>query len=89
MGVIDSGLVVVVTILVFLITVMMVTLLYVKYEWCHVLFRNNTVSQPDHSRNILQKASISSLLKLELPCGVLLALTVSAWQRYKDSEERP
>ena len=42
---IDSGLVVVVTILIFLISVMMVTLIYVKYEWCHVLFRNNTVRQ--------------------------------------------
>ena len=40
---VDSGLVVVVTILVFIIRVMIFTLVYVKYEWCHVLFRNNTV----------------------------------------------
>jgi hypothetical protein len=41
---VDSGLVVVVTILIFLIVVMMTTFIYVKYEWCHVLFRNNTVT---------------------------------------------
>ena len=27
---------------------MMTTLIYVKYEWCHVLFRNNTVGQIFH-----------------------------------------
>ena len=35
--------VVVFTIIVFLVVVMMTTLVYVKYEWCHVLFKNNTV----------------------------------------------
>ena len=45
MGGVDSGLVVVVTILVFLILGMVTTLVLVKYEWCHVLFRNNTVRE--------------------------------------------
>ena len=40
---VDSGLVVVVTILVFIIGVMIFTLVYVKYERCHVLFKDNTV----------------------------------------------
>ena len=45
MGGVDSGLVVVVAILVFLILGMVTTLVLVKYEWCHVLFRNNTVRE--------------------------------------------
>ena len=43
---VDSGLVVVIAILIFLMAVLMTTFLYVKYEWCHVLFRNNT-ENPD------------------------------------------
>ena len=39
---VDSGLVVVILILVFIICGMMATFVLVKYEWCHVLFRNNT-----------------------------------------------
>ena len=42
--------VVVFTIIVFLVVVMMTTLVYVKYEWCHVLFKNNTVGP--RSKNI-------------------------------------
>jgi hypothetical protein len=43
MGGMDSGLVVILTILVFLIGVLFTSLLYVNYEWCPVLFLNNTV----------------------------------------------
>lgn len=35
--------VVVFAIIVFMIAVMLTSLIYVKYEWCHVLFKNNTV----------------------------------------------
>ena len=45
--------VVVFTIIVFLVVVMMTTLVYVKYEWCHVLFKNNTVGP--RSKNIYLK----------------------------------
>ena len=47
---VDSGLLVVIIILAFLIAVLMTTFLVVKYEWCHVLFRNNTVR-----KSMLQK----------------------------------
>ena len=39
----DSGLVVVVFIISFLIIIVFSFLLFVEYEWCHVLFKNNTV----------------------------------------------
>ena len=42
-GVVDSGLVVVVCITVFMLGIAVYCLGFVKYEWCHVLFRNNTV----------------------------------------------
>ena len=44
MACIDSGLVVVMTITLFLIGVVVFTLGYVKYEWCEVLFKNATVN---------------------------------------------
>ena len=44
-GLFDSGLVVVVCIILVLLTSVFSFLLLVDYEWCHVLFRNNTVSQ--------------------------------------------
>jgi len=50
---VDSGLVVVFTIIVFLVVVMMTTLVYVKYEWCHVLFKNNT-ENPACTKNFLR-----------------------------------
>lgn len=40
----DSGLVVVVCVLLILLTTVFSFLLLVEYEWCHVLFKNNTVS---------------------------------------------
>ena len=43
-GFFDSGLVVVVCIILVLLTSVFSFLLLVEYEWCHVLFRNNTVS---------------------------------------------
>ena len=43
-GLFDSGLVVVVCIILVLLTSVFSFLLLVEYEWCHVLFRNNTVS---------------------------------------------
>ena len=44
-GLFDSGLLVVVCIILVLLTSVFSFLLLVEYEWCHVLFRNNTVSQ--------------------------------------------
>ena len=43
-GMMDSGLVVVVIIISSLIVTTFSFLLFVDYEWCHVLFKNNTVS---------------------------------------------
>ena len=43
-GLFDSGLVVVVCVLLILLTTVFSFLLLVEYEWCHVLFKNNTVS---------------------------------------------
>ena len=43
-GMFDSGLVVVVCVLLILLTTVFSFLLLVEYEWCHVLFKNNTVS---------------------------------------------
>ena len=42
-GMMDSGLVVVVCIISSLIVIVFSFLLFVDYEWCHVLFKNNTV----------------------------------------------
>ena len=42
--VMDSGLVVVVLIITSLVITVFSFLLFVDYEWCHVLFKNNTVS---------------------------------------------
>ena len=39
----DSGLLVVVIITLTMILIVIYCLLFVKYEWCHVLFANNTV----------------------------------------------
>ena len=43
-GMMDSGLVVVVFIISSLIILTFSFLLFVDYEWCHVLFKNNTVN---------------------------------------------
>ena len=40
---VDSGLVVVVCITASMIAIVVYCLVFVKYEWCHVLFKNNTV----------------------------------------------
>ena len=40
---VDTGLVVVVCITASMIAIVVYCLLFVKYEWCHVLFKNNTV----------------------------------------------
>ena len=42
-SVMDSGLVVVVFIITSLIITVFSFLLFMDYEWCHVLFKNNTV----------------------------------------------
>ena len=42
-SVMDSGLIVVVFIITSLIITVFSFLLFVDYEWCHVLFKNNTV----------------------------------------------
>ena len=41
----DTGLVVVVCITVSMIAIAIYCLVFVKYEWCHVLFKNNTVRE--------------------------------------------
>ena len=41
----DSGLMVVMLIILTMILILIYCLLFVKYEWCPVLFANNTVSQ--------------------------------------------
>ena len=43
-GIFDSGLLVVVCIILVLLTSVFSFLLLVEYEWCEVLFKNNTVS---------------------------------------------
>ena len=40
----DSGLVVVVTVITLLLGAVFIPLISVQYEWCQVLFENNTVS---------------------------------------------
>ena len=40
----DSGLMVVILIILTMILILIYCLLLVKYEWCHVLYANNTVS---------------------------------------------
>ena len=40
----DSGLVVVVCIIIAMVVRVFFVLFYVQYEWCHVLFKNYTVS---------------------------------------------
>ena len=40
----DSGLVVVLVIIITMVLILIYCLLLVKYEWCHVLYANNTVS---------------------------------------------
>ena len=44
---VDSGLIVVVSIIFSMIVCVLVVLTYVKYEWCEVLFSNFTVSQQE------------------------------------------
>ena len=44
-GMMDSGLIVVVFIISSLIIITFSFLLLVDYEWCHVLYKNNTVSR--------------------------------------------
>ena len=41
---VDSGLLVVVCIIVSMVVSVFFILFYVQYEWCHVLFKNYTVS---------------------------------------------
>ena len=41
---VDSGLLVVVCIIISMVVSVFFVLFYVQYEWCHVLFRNFTVS---------------------------------------------
>ena len=48
-SVMDSGLVVVVFIITSLIITVFSFLLFVDYEWCHVLFKNNTVIKSKYS----------------------------------------
>ena len=44
MRTLDSGLLVVILIVLTMLLILSYCLLLVKYEWCHVLFSNNTVS---------------------------------------------
>ena len=44
----DSGLVVVVTVISLLLVVVFIPLISVQYEWCQVLFDNNTVESSQY-----------------------------------------
>ena len=48
----DSGLVIVTFITFVYIVIMFTLLFYVKYEWCDLLYKNNTVRE---SRNLLER----------------------------------
>ena len=61
----DSGLVIVSFITVVYILIMFTLLFYVKYEWCDLLFKNNTVSREtivDWNRKIGSKTLLFSYL---------------------------
>ena len=47
----DSGLAIIIFIIVSLFVILFYLLLFVKYEWCPVLFKNNTVSIRPKSHN--------------------------------------
>ena len=72
-GLFDSGLLVVVCIILVLLTSVFSFLLLVEYEWCHVLFRNNTVSWQIYTFNIyfikfnLFKLNFINLVLVYLP----------------------
>ena len=59
-GLVDSGLVVVVFITTFMLGIAVYCLVFVKYEWCHVLFRNNTVGARFYDRFNRECSSITT-----------------------------
>ena len=65
-SVMDSGLVVVVFIITSLIITVFSFLLFVDYEWCHVLFKNNTVIKSKYklevSENIFRILNFNSFI---------------------------
>jgi hypothetical protein len=51
----DSGLAIIIFIIVSLLVILFYLLLFVKYEWCPVLYKNNTVSLVrEVAKNILR-----------------------------------
>ena len=58
----DSGMVVVILIITCLIIITFSFLLFVDYEWCHVLYKNNTVGGFNHDLT-LPKTSNSTYLE--------------------------
>ena len=68
----DSGMVVVILIITCLIIITFSFLLFVDYEWCHVLYKNNTVGGFNHGLT-LPKTSNSIWSKLGLSLAKLRA----------------
>ena len=69
---VDSGLIVVVSIILSMVVCVFVVLTYVKYEWCDVLFSNFTVSQFSNYANssllILTSALSYGYRQLSVTC---------------------
>ena len=54
----DSGLVVVVTVITLLLVAVFIPLISVQYEWCQVLFENNTVSEAKFNSSLASNVKI-------------------------------
>ena len=59
----DSGLVVVLVIIITMVLILIYCLLLVKYEWCHVLYANNTVSVFINKSVLYSKLRVTSDLR--------------------------
>ena len=57
--IIDSGLAMIILIIISLLTILFTLLNHVKYEWCPVLFKNNTVSKSYHPTAIIVNENIA------------------------------
>lgn len=65
----DSGLVVVVTVITLLLVAVFIPLISVQYEWCQVLFENNTVSEEKFNSSLASKSNKPVLISFTIqPC---------------------
>ena len=68
----DSGLVVVVTVITLLLVAVFIPLISVQYEWCQVLFENNTVSEEKFNSSLASKSNQPVLISFTIkPCDEL------------------